>query len=46
MQAEPEEMERASVPMEGSVHLLNLQRTWGGNGQINKEVLREEETRT
>lgn len=27
MQAEPEEMEREIVPMEGSVHLLSPQRT-------------------
>lgn len=38
MQAEPEEMERESVPMEGLVHLLNPQRTWGGgDGQIKKD---------
>lgn len=37
MQAEPEEMERESVLMEGSVRLLSLQRTCGDNRQIEKD---------
>lgn len=39
VQAEPEEMERESVLMEGSVLLLSPQRTCGENGQIKKKKL-------
>lgn len=54
VQAELEEMERVSVPMEGSVRQLSPPRTWRGNGQIerkseirrNKNVKKVEERNT